>query len=72
VRDLGVPVITSAEVVAASGGGWIDSIEIRGKRTKESIRLRTQAVVAALGFGSRVSRHGGWLSTRVPGREPWC
>ena len=60
VRDLGVPLITSAEVVAASGGGWIDSIEVRGKRTKESIQLRTQAVVAALGFTADIGALESW------------
>ena len=34
VADLGVPVITSAEVVAASGGGWIEAVDVHRKRTQ--------------------------------------
>ena len=40
VQDLGIPIITSAEVVAASGGGWIEAVEVYGKRTKETTRSR--------------------------------
>src|ERR1700742_229014 len=50
VRDLAIPIIPSAEVVGAAGSGWIDAIEVRGKRTKETVRLPAQGVVAALGF----------------------
>ena len=60
VRDLGIPVITSAEVVAATGSGWIDAIEVRGKRTKETIRLPTQGVVAALGFTADIGALESW------------
>ncbi|HEY1822897.1 MAG TPA: NAD(P)/FAD-dependent oxidoreductase [Trebonia sp.] len=60
VRDLGIPVITSAEVVAAAGAGWIDAIEVHGKRTKETVRLKTQGVVAALGFTADISALESW------------
>jgi len=59
-RDLGIPIITSAEVVAASGSGWIDGIGVRGKRTGETVRLQTQGVVAALGFTADISALESW------------
>lgn len=60
VRDMGVPVVTSAEVVAASGNGWIDAVEVRAKRAAEPIRLETQAVVAALGFTADIRALESW------------
>ena len=60
VADLGVPVITSAELVAASGGGWIEAVDVHSKRTKETTRLKTQAVVAALGFTADISALESW------------
>jgi thioredoxin reductase len=60
VADLGVPVITSAELVAASGGGWIEAVDVQRKRTKETTRRKTQAVVAALGFTADISALESW------------
>jgi ferredoxin/flavodoxin---NADP+ reductase len=60
VLGLGIPVITSAEVVGASGGGWLDTIHVRRKRSKETVRLQTQAVVAALGFTADISALESW------------
>jgi ferredoxin/flavodoxin---NADP+ reductase len=61
VQDLGIPIITSAEVVAATaGGGWIDAIEVYGKRTKETVRLPAQGVVAALGFTADIGALESW------------
>jgi ferredoxin/flavodoxin---NADP+ reductase len=70
VLDLGIPVITSAEVVAASGSGWIDAIEVRGKRTRETVRLGTQGVVAALGFTADISALESWGLRVVDRRLP--
>jgi ferredoxin/flavodoxin---NADP+ reductase len=60
VLGLGIPVITSAEVVAASGDGWLDAVDVRSKRTKETVRLVAQEVVAALGFTADISVLGAW------------
>jgi ferredoxin/flavodoxin---NADP+ reductase len=60
VLGLGIPVITSAEVVAAAGDGWLDAVEVRRKRTKETVRLVAQEVVAALGFTADISVLGSW------------
>ncbi|MGH3168380.1 MAG: NAD(P)/FAD-dependent oxidoreductase [Trebonia sp.] len=60
VRDLRVPVITSADCVTASGGSWIEAVDVQHKRTKETIRLKTQAVVAALGFTADISALESW------------
>jgi thioredoxin reductase len=60
VADLSVPVITSAELVAASGGDWIETVEVQHKRTKETLRLKTQAVVAALGFTADIGALESW------------
>ena len=60
VLDLGIPVITSAEVVAASGDGWLDAVDVRRRRTKETVRLVAQAVIAALGFTADISVLASW------------
>jgi ferredoxin/flavodoxin---NADP+ reductase len=60
VLGLGIPLITSAEVVAAAGDGWLDAVDVRSKRTKETVRLVAQEVVAALGFTADISVLGAW------------
>ncbi|HEX4259429.1 MAG TPA: NAD(P)/FAD-dependent oxidoreductase [Streptosporangiaceae bacterium] len=61
VLDLPVSVITNAEVVAASHGqGWLDAIEIVDKRSRETSRLATQGVIAALGFTADISALQSW------------
>jgi thioredoxin reductase (NADPH) len=60
VLDLPVPVVTSAEVVAASGDGWIEAVDVRRKRAGETSRLKAQAVVAALGFIADISALESW------------
>ncbi|HWG01318.1 MAG TPA: NAD(P)/FAD-dependent oxidoreductase [Trebonia sp.] len=60
VTGLGVPMITNAELVAAGGDGWIETVDVQHKRTKETIRLKTQAVVAALGFTADISALESW------------
>jgi thioredoxin reductase len=60
VLGLGIPLITSAEVVAASGDGWLGAVDVRSKRTKETVRLVAQEVVAALGFTADISVLGAW------------
>jgi thioredoxin reductase (NADPH) len=60
VLGLGIRVITSAEVIAASGNGWLDAVDVRRRRTKETIRLETQGVVAALGFTADISVLEAW------------
>lgn len=60
VLDAGVPVITSAEIVAASGNGWIEAVDVLRKRTRQTSRLKAQAVVAALGFTADISALESW------------
>jgi thioredoxin reductase len=62
VADLAVPVVTNAEVVAASGpeGGRVESVEVMDKRSKQTHRLATQAVIAALGFTADISALESW------------
>ncbi len=59
-RDQAVPVITSAEVVAAHGDGALSAIDVRDKRTGEVRRLATHAVVAALGFTADIGPLQAW------------
>ncbi|HTU72416.1 MAG TPA: NAD(P)/FAD-dependent oxidoreductase, partial [Trebonia sp.] len=65
-----VTVITSAEIVAASGEGWIEAVDVLGKATREPTRLKAQAVVAALGFTADISALEAWglevADRRVP------
>ena len=62
VTDLAVPVVTNAEVVAASGadGGWVESVEVMDKRSRQTHRLATQGVIAALGFTADISALESW------------
>jgi ferredoxin/flavodoxin---NADP+ reductase len=60
VLGLGIPVITSAEVVAASGDGWLDAVDVRRKGATETVRLAAQGVVAALGFTADISVLQAW------------
>ena len=50
VLGIPVPVLTSAEVVAAHGNGSLEAIDVLDKRSRDVRQLRVQAVVAALGF----------------------
>jgi len=70
VLGLPVRVITSSEVVAASGDGWIESVDVLARRGREAgrpeagrqgtSRLKTQAVIAALGFTADISAIESW------------
>jgi ferredoxin/flavodoxin---NADP+ reductase len=60
VLGLSVPVITSSEVVGASGNGWIEAVDVLAKRTRETSRMKTQAVIAALGFTADISALESW------------
>jgi ferredoxin/flavodoxin---NADP+ reductase len=60
VLDLPVPVITSSEVVAAAGNGWIQAVDVLAKRSRQTSRLTTQAVIAALGFTADIGALESW------------
>src|ERR1700761_6439046 len=61
VRELPVSVVTNAEVVAASHHqGWLDAVEILDKRSRETTRLTTQGVIAALGVTADISALQSW------------
>jgi ferredoxin/flavodoxin---NADP+ reductase len=62
VFDLAVPVVTNAEVVAASGhpDGGVEAVEVMDKRSKETSRLAAQGVIAALGFTADISALESW------------
>jgi ferredoxin/flavodoxin---NADP+ reductase len=60
VAGLPVPVLTSAEVVAAHGNGRLEAIDVLDKRSRAVRRLRVQAVVAALGFTADIEPLQAW------------
>jgi thioredoxin reductase (NADPH) len=60
VRDLDVPVITSAEVIAAYGDDGLEAIDVLDKRSRDVRRLPAHAVVAALGFTADIGPLQGW------------
>ena len=49
VRELGVPIITDAEVTGLQGGDWLTAVEVTTK-SGQRVLLPAQTVVAALGF----------------------
>lgn len=60
VRDLGVTLHTSCEVVELRGDDHLQEIEIKGKTTGESIVLPAQTAVAALGFIANIGPMAEW------------
>jgi ferredoxin/flavodoxin---NADP+ reductase len=61
VLDLPVSVVTNAEVMAATErDGWVETVEILDKRSRETSRLTTQGVIAALGFTADISALQSW------------
>jgi len=63
VRELAgskATVITSAEIVAASGAAGIETVDVLATTTGETTRLKAQAVVAALGFTADISALESW------------
>jgi thioredoxin reductase (NADPH) len=60
VTGSGVTVITSAEIVAASGEAEIEGVEVLRKTGGQTTRLKAQAVVAALGFTADISALEAW------------
>jgi thioredoxin reductase len=60
VRDLGVPIITSAEVAAAYGDDGLEAIDVLDKPTRAVRRLDAHAVVAALGFTANIGPLQAW------------
>jgi len=55
-----VPIITSAEVVAAYGDGALEGIDVMDKHSRDVRRLEAQAVVAALGFTADIGPLQAW------------
>jgi thioredoxin reductase (NADPH) len=60
VRDLGVPIVTSAEVSAAYGDDRLTAIDVLDKPGGAVRRLGAHAVVAALGFTANIGPLQGW------------
>jgi thioredoxin reductase len=60
VFDQPVAVVTGAEVVAASGAGWLEAVDVLDQRSQQTSRLKAQAVVAALGFTADISALESW------------
>ncbi len=50
VRQLPVDIRVPANVTRLSGDGWVEEVEITDVKTEEVTRVKTQAVIAALGF----------------------
>jgi ferredoxin/flavodoxin---NADP+ reductase len=81
VLDSSVEVLTFTEVQHISGNGWVESVEVVNKKTKETRTLDVQAIVAALGFTADLGPLKDWgieldkrqivvdsrMATNVPG-----
>lgn len=60
VRNLGVRLITSAEVSAVNGGDVVHSVEVTYKESGETEVLPAGTIVAALGFVANIGPIAGW------------
>lgn len=60
VRDLGVRLITSAEVTAIRGDDSVTDIDVTSKKDGTVETLQTQTVVAALGFIANIGPMAEW------------
>jgi thioredoxin reductase (NADPH) len=68
VLELPISVVTSAEIVAGYGDDCIEAVDVVGKRDGDISRLKTQAVVAALGFTADIRALHAW-GLNVAGRH---
>jgi thioredoxin reductase len=53
-------VLTSHEVAAVRGDGWVSEVDLRDNRTQELRTVRVQAIVAALGFTADLGPMSTW------------
>ena len=60
VRNLGVRLITSAEVSAVKGDAAVQSVEVTYKESGETEVLPAETIVAALGFVANIGPIAGW------------
>src|SRR6201996_1352409 len=61
VLDLPVSVVTNAEVVAATErDGWVETVEVLDKPSRQTSRVTAQEVIAALGFTADISALESW------------
>lgn len=60
VRDLGVQLVTSAELSAARGSDWIEEVDVTSKADGSVQTLKAQTVVAALGFIANIGPLAEW------------
>ncbi|MEY4323498.1 MAG: hypothetical protein RL410_1279 [Actinomycetota bacterium] len=60
VKDMGVELITSAEVSAVSGSDSVESVTVTSKESGETRVLPAQTVVAALGFVANIGPIAQW------------
>ena len=60
VRDLGVRLVTSSEVVALEGDTQVTGVRVRHKQTAAEEHLPADAVVAALGFIASIGPLAEW------------
>ncbi len=60
VRDLGVALFTSSEVVEIRGDDWVSEVEVRHRETGETTVLPAQTVVACLGFVANIGPIASW------------
>jgi thioredoxin reductase (NADPH) len=60
VAELGVPVLTFAEVDEFSGEDWLSEVVVKHTRSGETSRLPAQSVIAALGFTADLGPLADW------------
>ena len=60
VRNAGVHLVTSAEIADARGSDWIEEVDIVSKADGSTQTLKSQTVVAALGFIANIGPLADW------------
>jgi len=68
VRESGVRVLTHAEIERLAGTGWVEEAHVRHVRDGAVSTLRTQGVIAALGFLADLGPLESW-GLRLDGRK---
>jgi len=60
LRESSIRIITPCQVMAINGGSSLESVTVRDVKTKETEEVKTDAIVAALGFTADIAPLEAW------------
>ena len=60
LRESSIRIVTPSQVMAINGGSSLESVTVRDVKTKETEEVKTDAIVAALGFTADIAPLEAW------------